>query len=120
MDAFRSEMRETKDFGARAGKFVPSVHLTKQQEQRSSSLANEVFGLAPVGSALVEAGSDEEDYDYWPDELVPVEIGAEDAAQTSTSTTDGVSTSTTDSTAETEPTEEDSEDDYWPTELLVG
>lgn len=120
MDAFRVEMRKAKDKESRTGRFIPSSHLEKQQQQRIEEQANAIFGVGPMNEFdPLEASDDSEDYDYWPDELVPAGIAVDEPQIGSTSTTASTTESSTASTDVSEETE-DGADDYWPVELLVG
>jgi len=120
MDAFRVEMRKAKDKESRTGRFIPSSHLEKQQQQRIEEQANAIFGVGPINEFdPLEASDDSEDYDYWPDELVPAGIAVDEPQIGSTSTTASTTESSTASTDVSEESE-DGADDYWPVELLVG
>lgn len=120
MDAFRLEMQQAKDKELRAGRFVPSATLVKVQQAQIEARANATFGVGPItGSETLEGSNESDDYDYWPDELVPDGIAVDEPQIGSTSTT---ASTTESSTASTEVTEEseDGADDLWPVELLVG
>jgi len=114
MSAFRSEMLEAKNQAKRAGRFVPSRHSVLQPKDARS-------GCIGAASAFVslEATSDDDDYDYWPDELVPVGIAADEPQAASTSTTASSQASSTTETEGASGNDSDHED-FWPAELLVG
>lgn len=127
MDAFRSEMRQAKDKDTRLARFVPSDQLSLQQQRKIEARANDVFGVGAANdpssnlNAIETASEEDDDYDYWPDELVPIGIAFDEPPAGSTSTTGTAATEST-STAETQDSDDDDEDedDYWPLELLVG
>jgi len=131
MSAFRDEMRLAKEkndgdnrAAGRGRRFVPS----------GCGRTDASFGiLNPPSSALALldddaiTGSDEneEDFDYWPDEMVPMGVALDNPALEAlrdTSPTEETTGSSTTSTAITEGASEevDGLDDFWPLELLVG
>jgi hypothetical protein len=128
MDAFRSEMRQTQDKKDRAGRFVLSRVLVPPQRSHSqarsdvradpnSCVCDEV-GIGQVAPPLIlESASDDDDYEYWPDELVTIGIGL-DEPQISTTTPRSMSATESTSTTETENSEECTDTDAWPIEML--
>jgi hypothetical protein len=135
MEAFRKEIKHARSSEQRLHKFVPSRVGQDRAQREIEERANDIFGIGVAQdptSALTLLGAaseDDDDFDYWPDELVPLGIAMDDAGQagtTSSSTppTEDDSSSTPPTDSATEPTDsnsdEDNEEDLWPLELLVG
>jgi len=126
MSAFRTEMREARDQGARLQKFVPSSKIEGARREELERRANDIFGLgvdADAAMASYEAAAD--DFDEWPDEFLLLGVAAEDGGDAATTSDTPESTTSdtlsTEGTEETEDTDDDDDDDdAWPIELLVG
>ena len=131
MNAFRAEMRATRNQNKRTQRFVPTRRTGEQQKREIEQCANHLFGFTPgmdavpLNTTMYDDSQDEDDYDYWPDELVPLGVAMDEAEQqqnTTSSTKSGdseESTPPTDVTTETTDSEGGRGDD-WPLELLVG
>jgi hypothetical protein len=120
--AFKSEMARAQDLDQRKAKFV-SVDKTRLTASNKASRAIElraeqVFGGGTVTEVTEGAGEESDPealYDEWPDEMMLLGLGAEEAMMTLGSTTE----STTESTKSDE-TDETESDGVWPIEMMVG
>jgi len=128
MQAFRTEMRQSRKQEERAAKFVPSAasRAAREHEREVLERANAIFGVGtgedPSSSLnLIEGPDDDDDgYDYWPDELVPRGIAIDDAEEASSTTSSTSTTEHTETTDSTRGSDDDEPEDTWPIELMVG
>ena len=123
MNAFRVEMRQAKASNTRIARFVPSSAMDKARGIEEQ--ANKIFDVPAPGSGegQTDGWDVDDDYDYWPDELVPLGISqdeqiANDTTPSITSSTEEDSTPTTEATSDSMPSDEPA--DLWPIELLIG
>jgi len=133
MHDFRREVHAAKEQDARVSRFVPATASVLKVQNEIQARANQLFGCRGFvstidSSPLLVHGIAEpnDDFDFWPDELVPLGLAQDDMAMATTSTTasadegDG-STSTTEG-ASISSISGSGEDvgDLWPIEMLVG
>ena len=89
--------------------------------EKVGTRANEIFGVSMADDPmLMDNEGTEDDFDYWPDELVPLGVAADDAEVGSSPGTTTSTTSETETTEGTEATDEEDDEDAWPIEMLVG
>jgi len=120
ISAFRREMREARQHDARATRYVPSSAAAFPYTQRPmvTNCMTEVLAQPAQFLTGVVDDEEEDDYDYWPN--FGLGVAQDDHADAASTTT---TTSTTDegSTLLTcRSTDEDSQDNLWPIELVVG
>mmetsp|Transcript_36217 Transcript_36217/g.95455 ORF Transcript_36217/g.95455 Transcript_36217/m.95455 type:complete len:357 (+) Transcript_36217:3604-4674(+) len=111
---FRKEMRLARDQEIRATRFVQSQAFETFGQAQPDGLPNDCL----VAAVQEVAHEDEDDYDYWPDFGLGIaqDDGQEALSHSTTSTTEG----STSELGQGESDDEDSEEDLWPMELVVG
>ena len=108
-----ARMRQARERDGRLAKFVPSSKLAMQEQAQIDAQANEIFGVSIADDPmLMDNEGTEDDFDYWPDELVP--LGVADDAEGAASRTTTSTTSETETTEGTEATDEEDDEDAWP------